>query len=154
MHWRRRKWLFIIPGKSMGNVARIQDGRFRGFAQAVIAVRQDVRQRAQHHAVVSQERFDAANGLRAIEIELVGCWLVLGTSTGPVATAPGSDNDARHRQKWFKLCSATARTRSGTASAVRGGDSFVQIKMNDVHTHVTRSSHSYQSVHVGAVHVN
>ena len=45
----------------MRNVTGVEYGCLRSFQQSVVTVRENVRQRPQHHAVVAAEGFDAAD---------------------------------------------------------------------------------------------
>ena len=59
------------------DVVGVQHGVFGGLAQAVGAVGQDVRQRADEHAEVAVEHAHAAHGLRTVVVEAeraVGAW--------------------------------------------------------------------------------
>ena len=93
----------------MRDVTGVEDSGFGGFAQTIVAMREDVSQRAQHHAVISEKCFDAADRSWVVEVEFV-TRIICCAGCDPVATALGTDlfnptvaahdpNHARHRQK-------------------------------------------------------
>src|ERR1044072_3297165 len=132
--------LFVFRDQTVGDVARVEYGRFRCFAQTIPAMRENVSQCAQHHSIVSEECFHATDGLRVIEIELVS-WIY-----APVATAPGSalarfcrrsvcDDYSRNWKKRLEFFGTATRPATRSAAAVGRGKSFVQIQMrSEEHT--------------------
>src|SRR6202171_6436974 len=112
----------------MRDVARVEYRGFRGFAQTVMAVREDVSERAQHHAVVSEKGFHASDRLRVVKVEFEG-GRISGLVFNPVATAPGSDN-SRYRQECCEFFRATHRARSRAAAAVRRRKGLMKIQVD------------------------
>src|ERR1700682_5394934 len=108
----------------MRDVARIQHCGFRCFTQTVVTVGQRVSQGAQHHAVVSEKGFDASDRLRKVKVEFVSR-RVRCSRFNPIATAPGTDYNARHGEEWFAFLRATARARPRPPAAMRRRESFV-----------------------------
>src|SRR6185295_20272334 len=97
------------------------------------------RQRTQHHAVVSEERFHTSDRFRLIVVEAI--------------TRIARLHDPRHRQKRFEfLCTATGTATWSTAT-VWSREGLVKIEMDYVNAHVAGARDTHECVHVRTVHV-
>ena len=120
------------------DVICVEDGVFRGLANAG-AVGEDVSQSANEHAEISAEGFYAADGVRANLLE------------GKAAVFFLHEN--RNRQERLENLFHSDRTGSGTAAAVRGRKSFVQVEMHDIDAKIAGAGDAGEGVHVRAIHV-
>src|ERR1700754_1963613 len=103
VHRRAIERLFVVAGETFRDVTRVEHGCFSRFTQAIVAVRQRVSERPQHHAVVSKERFHASDRFCLVVIETI-CVVVF--------------NDARHGQKRFQIFRAATWTTTWSTTAV------------------------------------
>ena len=112
------------------------------MSQIFASERQDVSVGAHNHREVAQERRDAAqSGVGVLDAVLI-----------PVI-ALGALN-ARVGKELFQSCSYTHRSATGSATAVRSGERFVQIDVHNVEAQVARAALAQHGVEVGAVVVH
>ena len=71
VHRRGVERFFVICLQTVRDVTRVQHRGLSCFAQTVVPVGKRVSQGAQHHAVVSEKSFDAADRLWVVEVESV-----------------------------------------------------------------------------------
>src|SRR5207249_1100285 len=95
---------------------------------------------ADQHPEMALEGVEAADGLRAIFIEVIRA---IGT---PCGNWTG--------QEWDEIVDRANGASSGTAASVRGGEGLVQVRMHDVKPEVSGPRDAEQRIQVGAVTVD
>src|SRR5687767_7296621 len=99
----------------------------------------NVRERPQHHSVITKKRLHPPDRLRIVEIQFEVVSLF---------------NNAWYGQERFKLGRTATWTTSRTATAVRCRERLMQIEVNYVNAHIAGSRDPHQGIHVGTVHID
>src|SRR5207237_4499676 len=124
-----------IPAQVMPEVAGVEHGVLRYFVDGV-AVSADVGVGAKQHAEVAVERPHLANRLRSVVLEAKS--FVRALNRG-------------NRQEGHEMRFNTDRAGPRAAAAMRRGEGFVQVEVNDIEAHIAGPGDANQGVEVGAV---
>ena len=119
-------------------IVGVERGELAYAVHALAAQHAHVDVCAQQHAGVAHERRQAADGLRQV---------LLGEPAVFVAFL--ADHRNGHERQQARAHAHRARTR--TAAAMRRGEGLVQVHVDDVEAHVTRTHLAENGVEVGAV---
>ena len=130
---------FIIVFQTLLDVVGIKSGKRTNLANVLATERKNVGDGTQGNTEIAKESTHRTKRLAEI------------ARFNKEAVAVFIENNTRRGQELLQARTHTYRTATRTATAMRSGECFVQINMNNIETHVAGTTLAKHRVEVGAI---